>query len=69
MMRSNRFARSSVIQFCAATPDLPGIANAIVSRSLDDKIRITTNRGEFAVKPAANFVERSIDPQAANFAC
>ncbi len=47
----------------------PGIVvKAIVSRPLDDKIRITTDRGDFAVKPAANVAGRSIDPQSANFA-
>jgi hypothetical protein len=47
----------------------PGtVVKAIVSRPLDDKIRITTDRGEFAVKPAANLAGRSIDPQSANFA-
>ncbi len=46
----------------------PGtVVNAIVSRPLDDKIRITTDRGEFAVKPAANLARRSISPQSANF--
>ncbi len=47
----------------------PGtVVKVIVSRPLDDKIRITTDRGEFAVKPAANLAGRSIDPQSANFA-
>ena len=47
----------------------PGtVVKAIVSRPLDDKIRITTDRGDFAVKPVANLAGRSIDPQSANFA-